>query len=178
MSARLVRGATQTDLAVPSRAAFSPLPLGVKGELGPLKGVPHSAPIPACAAHGRALRLLVASNVRTNVLIVEDDLDIQESVAEILGIEGYSVTVANNGQEGLSLLARISMPCIILLDMMMPVMNGPEFLAHVKADPVLRACTVLIMTAGHAQPPAGAVGLIRKPFELPALLAFVKRHCS
>jgi CheY-like chemotaxis protein len=119
----------------------------------------------------------VAHPQRSSLLIVEDDPDIRESVAEILGIEGYSVAVANNGLEGLNLLAQIPQPCIILLDMMMPVMTGPEFLARLKADPVLRDCTVLIMTAGHAQPPPGAAGLIRKPFELPDLLAFVNRHC-
>jgi CheY-like chemotaxis protein len=113
-----------------------------------------------------------------NILIVEDDPDIREGVAELLVLDGYEVAMAANGLEGLHLLAQLGVPCLILLDMMMPVMDGPEFLARVKADPVLHACTVMIMTASHVQLPPGAAGLLRKPFELPELLAAVRQYCT
>lgn len=120
---------------------------------------------------------MATTSRRSTILIVEDDPEIRESLAELLGLEGYSVMEASNGLEGLNLLAQHTQPCTILLDMMMPVMDGPEFLARVKADPVLRNCTVLIMTASFAEPPPGSAGLIRKPFQLAALLDFVERHC-
>ena len=113
-----------------------------------------------------------------NILIVEDDHDIRESVAELLTMEGYPVIEARDGLEGLDRLRQMELPCIILLDMMMPVMDGPEFLTRVLADPVLCGCTVLVLTASHMQPPPGAAGILRKPFDFQALLEFVSRHCA
>ncbi|CAM4079843.1 response regulator [Corallococcus exiguus] len=114
----------------------------------------------------------------SNILLVEDDPDIRESVAEILTIEGFSVAVAGNGQEGLDILSRIGPPCLVLLDLMMPVMSGLEFLSRVKADPLLRDCTVVLMTASHVQLPPGAAEFIRKPFDFSELVALANRHCS
>jgi len=114
---------------------------------------------------------------RKNVLIVEDDPDIRAAVAEILTMEGYSVTEASNGLVGLNRLAQMQRPCIILLDMMMPVMDGQEFLTRLQADPELRGCTVLIVTASFVQLPPGAAGVLRKPYELSELLDLLERHC-
>jgi len=114
---------------------------------------------------------------RKNLLLVEDDPDIRAAVAEVLTLEGYSVTEAGHGLEGLERLARLELPCLILLDMMMPVMDGREFLARVQADPVLRGCTVLIVTASFVELPPGAVGVLRKPYELSELLELLVQHC-
>lgn len=113
-----------------------------------------------------------------NILIVEDDPDIQESLADALSSEGYSVTQAKNGREGLDLLRHLGLPCLILLDMMMPVMDGQEFLQHMRADPVTSESTVLVITANRVTLPPGAAELLRKPFTLTDLLAAVRRHCA
>ncbi|XXF75298.1 response regulator [Myxococcaceae bacterium GXIMD 01537] len=107
---------------------------------------------------------------RSSILLVEDDPDIRESVAEILTMEGYSVAQAVNGQDGLNVLARISVPGLIFLDLMMPVMTGPEFLTRLRADPVFRECTVLLMTASHPQHHPGTAGLMSRCCAAPAAL--------
>jgi CheY-like chemotaxis protein len=109
--------------------------------------------------------------------VVEDDPDIREAVSEILREEGFEVVAASNGREGLERLAQMARPCLILLDMNMPVMDGPEFLARVREDPELRACTVLIVTALKTAPPLGADGYLRKPFDIGELIAAVERYC-
>lgn len=108
---------------------------------------------------------------------MEDDPDIRGAVAEILQEEGFEVVTASNGQEGLARLAHMARPCLILLDMNMPVMDGPEFMARVREDPELRSCTVLIVTATKGATPLGADGYLRKPFDIGDLLAVVERYC-
>ena len=71
---------------------------------------------------------------RMNIYVVEDDVDLRESIKELLEMEGFSVLTAGNGREGLNLIERDGEPCLILLDMMMPVMNGWEFLEALQRD--------------------------------------------
>ena len=120
---------------------------------------------------------MVTPSKRKNILVVENDEGIRESVAEVLTLEGYTVALASNGQEGLNQLAQAPLPCLILVDVLMPVMDGREFLARLKADPALQGCKVAIFTAREMPPPQGTVGLLRKPFELSELLDLVNRHC-
>jgi CheY-like chemotaxis protein len=154
--------------------------LSAGGEPGPVGEHDPTAPVflAVSRARRRYTSLVATNSLRSNVLIVEDDPEIREALAEFLGLEGYSVIEAGNGLEGLDRLAQGTLPCIILLDMMMPEMSGAEFLTRVQADPVLRDCTVLVMTASFLELPPGAMGMIRKPFELPDLLELVNRHCS
>ena len=72
------------------------------------------------------------------VLVVEDDADIREAVQLILEDEGFDVVTACNGAEAEAELAHMEEPCLVLLDLMMPVMNGWELLAHLKRDGRLR----------------------------------------
>jgi CheY-like chemotaxis protein len=69
-----------------------------------------------------------------DVLVVEDDQELREAVGSILQEEGCSVRSASNGAEALTLLHGQERPCIILLDLMMPVMNGWQFLEQRKSD--------------------------------------------
>jgi CheY-like chemotaxis protein len=115
--------------------------------------------------------------VQRNILVVDDDADIRESLVEILQGEGYTVSAATNGREGLEQLAAMEGPCLVLLDLMMPVMNGYEVLAQLRANPATRAIPVLILTASRTEMPEGATHLLRKPFELGELLSVVETHC-
>ncbi len=114
-----------------------------------------------------------------SILLVEDDRGIRESVAECLRYEGYAVTAVANGVEALaSLRAGVHRPRLIVLDLVMPVMNGSEFLDALRGDPALRELPVVLMTA--AMPSGGmgvpaANGYLSKPFELDDLLAAVGR---
>ncbi|MFL5308395.1 MAG: response regulator [Polyangia bacterium] len=113
------------------------------------------------------------------ILVVDDDVEIRESLSDLLSDEGHRVRAAANGKEALELLRQIPAPCMILLDLMMPVMNGWQFVTEAAGDPALSAIPVWIITAagdGHPPPP-GVSGVLRKPFRLRELLDVVERHC-
>jgi two-component system, chemotaxis family, chemotaxis protein CheY len=82
-----------------------------------------------------------------SVLIVEDDEGVQHAIAEVLRDEGYEVTVAANGGEALELLRRGELPQLILLDLMMPGMDGIEFRQRQLADPRLSRIPVIVISA-------------------------------
>jgi CheY-like chemotaxis protein len=116
-----------------------------------------------------------ASADASHVLIVEDDRDIRESVAEVLADEGYSVSAAADGREALELLRSAARrPDIILLDLMMPVMNGFQFREEQLKDLALAAIPVLIVTAdANARSKAEtlkAAGFVQKPLKIQPLL--------
>lgn len=115
------------------------------------------------------------------VYVVDDDLDIRSSLTEILEFKGYRVIEAANGQEALDRLHTGARPCLILLDLMMPVLNGWEFRSRQLQDERLAAIPVVILSgAGRAAEASclGAAGFLPKPLELSELLATVERHCG
>jgi CheY-like chemotaxis protein len=104
------------------------------------------------------------------ILVVDDDAAITEVLDEILSVEGYRTVVAENGAEGLE-RARSHSPELVLLDLMMPVMDGWQMLAAMQRDPALRRIPVVVMSA--APPARGTlpcVALLHKPFQLESLL--------
>jgi CheY-like chemotaxis protein len=110
------------------------------------------------------------------VLIVDDDPDLLDVTSFVIENEGMAVKTARNGQEALGLLGSGRLPALVLLDLMMPVMNGWEFLAAVANDPVLRGVPVVVLTAAeHAQVP-GALEVLSKPMDLKELLRVVERY--
>jgi CheY-like chemotaxis protein len=118
------------------------------------------------------------SKKSSHILVVEDDPDIRESVAEILEGEGHVVTAAADGREALGLLQSASPPPdLILLDLMMPVMSGYQFREEQLALPAFAAIPVLIVTADvnarskiESLKPAG---FVQKPLRIQPLLALV-----
>lgn len=112
------------------------------------------------------------------VLVVDDEADLRGAYGEILQEEGCEVAMAANGAEALSVLASLKeAPCLILLDLMMPVLDGYGFLARLRANPTLPPIPVLVVSASEGPLPDGAQGWLRKPFRLDALLAEVTRYC-
>jgi CheY-like chemotaxis protein len=81
------------------------------------------------------------------VLLVEDDLDIAEAILDVLMDEGYEVAHATNGLEALDLLRSEPRPSVILLDLMMPEMDGPHFREAQLSDPRLSEIPVVVMSA-------------------------------
>ena len=112
------------------------------------------------------------------ILVVEDDADMRGAMAAFLEGAGYDVVEAGDGQEALEHLRR-SPVCLIVLDLMMPVMNGWEFRAQQTRDPALAAIPVMIITAHNSARVAdlGAIGCMTKPIELDRLLEQVERYC-
>ncbi|HEY3352798.1 MAG TPA: response regulator [Polyangia bacterium] len=113
------------------------------------------------------------------VLVVDDEDDIREVLRLALEAEGYRVETAAHGREALARLAAGARPCLILLDLMMPVMDGFEFLAARARDPVAAAIPVLVVSAfaDRAAAVTGVAGILKKPVDLDVLLAQVARHC-
>ncbi len=99
-------------------------------------------------------------------------------MAELLEHEGFDVFVASNGQEGLEVLGQMGPPCLVLLDLMMPVMSGEDFLRHVRDNPALSPVPVIIVTASGRPPLPGTQGILKKPFEICDLFATVSAHCE
>lgn len=111
------------------------------------------------------------------ILVVEDDAAIRDSVEECLAAEGHVTASVANGAEALEWLGREPAPDLVILDLVMPVMNGAELMERLRADARLATIPVVLMTAamsGVAAPSAAAV--LPKPFDLEALLAAVERH--
>ena len=112
------------------------------------------------------------------IIVIEDDEDIRSSMKDILEFEGYQVRTACNGKEGLELLRGSAFPCVILLDLMMPIMNGWEFLAACRADARLVNIPIVVLTAGDARSPEGATRFIKKPTDIEDILKVVEEYCG
>lgn len=112
-----------------------------------------------------------------SVLVVDDENDIREAVSEVLADEGYVVLGAGDGAEALKQL-RDHHPSVVLLDLMMPVMNGWEFRAAQKGDPDLSGIPVIVLSALGRSSGVDAEAFIEKPFELDELLSAVRAHAA
>lgn len=113
------------------------------------------------------------------VLVVEDNKEIQDTLKVALEVEGYNVYTADNGKEALDTLAKIPTPCLILLDLMMPVMNGWEFVEEIGKDIMLSSIPVVVVSAfGDKKGTPKTEGYIQKPVDLDALLNTVSKHCG
>lgn len=110
------------------------------------------------------------------ILIVEDDEELRAAVRDVLVDEGYEVAEAGNGQEALTALRRPHPPCVMLLDLMMPVMNGWQLMDALALEPT-RPPPVIITSAMAESAPAGAAGVLKKPYALERLLKLVETHC-
>ena len=109
------------------------------------------------------------------VLVVDDDEEIRGTLGAVLQAEGFDVLEARNGLHALQQLLRPPLPDVILLDMMMPVMTGFEFLDMQQEDPRIRAIPVVAVTV-HTKVAEirGVRRLVRKPFDLDELLRVIR----
>jgi CheY-like chemotaxis protein len=115
------------------------------------------------------------------ILLVEDDRELREMMETVLRCEGLPVVTASNGVEAYD-VAHASHPCLILLDLMMPVMSGEEFRAAQLEDPSIREIPVIVVSARHdantVATRMNAVGCLNKPLDFDALSAVVRLKCS
>ncbi|WP_257450121.1 response regulator [Archangium lipolyticum] len=111
------------------------------------------------------------------LLVVDDEVGITDALTDLLSEEGYLVLVARNGKDGLKRIAE-KRPDLVLLDYMMPVMDGREMLLALRADPAYQDLPVLLMSAmprSSIPPDCKPSAFLRKPFELDQLLMEVGR---
>ncbi len=117
---------------------------------------------------------------KRSVYVIDDDRDIRGMLSEILELEGYHVVAAANGREALSQLRSGDPPCVILLDLMMPVMDGWEFRAQLSRDPALASIPIVVLSGDgnidNKIQTMQAACYLKKPVDLSALLATVGRY--
>jgi CheY-like chemotaxis protein len=120
-----------------------------------------------------------AADQQHKLLIVDDDSDIRETLAEVLTDEGFDVTAASNGLEALRLLRAGFRPCVIVLDLMMPVMDGFRFRDEQRTEASLSDIPVVVITAGGTQESEAidAQEWVSKPVKLEKLLSAIRRQC-
>jgi CheY-like chemotaxis protein len=111
------------------------------------------------------------------ILVVDDDSELRECLALLLALKGYDVITASNGREALRALNGGPQPCLIVLDLSMPDMDGFQFRRAQLADPALAAIPVVLCsahpTAPHVAQQLGVIACLEKPFDVQLLLAIV-----
>jgi CheY-like chemotaxis protein len=114
---------------------------------------------------------------RPTVLVVEDDVDSREMLACVLELHGFRPVLAADGVDALDRL-RAERPCVILLDLMMPRMNGWEFRETQLRDEANRSIPVVVLSAaGRAAESVPADAYLQKPINMDAVISAVRTHC-
>ena len=117
-----------------------------------------------------------------HILIVEDDRDLRTSLCDALVLEGFHVATAEDGVAALRHLESGARPCLILLDLMMPVMDGRSFREHQLQIPALAQIPVVVFSAyqdvAQRASDMNVAGHLVKPLKLPDLLRTIQQYCS
>lgn len=115
----------------------------------------------------------------SNILVIDDDDGIREALKAALEYEGYAVSTAENGQIALDLLQNGQNPCFIVLDLMMPVMDGWTFAAKLAEDPKLSHIPFVVVSAFEDKAQnLQAKGIFKKPVNLKVLFDSIKKWCT
>jgi CheY-like chemotaxis protein len=112
------------------------------------------------------------------VLVVEDEEELREMIRDALELNGYSVATAHEGQEALEALAKIEDLCLVLLDLLMPGMNGWDFFMKMRERPEFASVPVVVHSSAADRAPKGATRVLKKPVELDRLLSVVGEYCA
>jgi CheY-like chemotaxis protein len=114
------------------------------------------------------------------VLIVEDDADLRDMMAQLLTVEGFGATTVANGREALTYLRGHATPKLILLDLMMPVMDGWQFRREQRRDPSIAAVPVVVLSALDQERAADLIvdDFLKKPLDFDRLLTVVRDYCQ
>lgn len=113
-----------------------------------------------------------------SILLVEDDEIVRRAIQMVLEWEGYQVECAGNGQEALDALRGGSRPALILLDVMMPVLDGEQFRQEQLRDPRFADIPVIVVSAASFADAVSAAHHIHKPFEVQELLAAIHEQVA
>lgn len=122
---------------------------------------------------------MTAEERAPKILVVDDDESTRNSVREILEDDGYRVETASNGQEAIEKLEGGDLPALILLDLMMPVMDGWQFLSHQKTRPTPRHVPIVLLSGmAFIRDAPGVADFLSKPIRPDALLSCIRRFCG
>ena len=118
----------------------------------------------------------MASMNHTCVLVVDDEPDIRETLREAVEMAGCTAILAANGEDALKLMTS-RRPCMVIVDLMMPVMTGLELLQAMQQVPALADLPVVISTSAPRRAPPG-LPILPKPIDLSALWRWMRQNCS
>ena len=107
-------------------------------------------------------------------MVVDDDEPVREAIAEVLAFDGYAVRVARDGAEAMKVLRDVPRPCVALIDLIMPRIDGWELARAIHEDPQLGDIPIICSSAGRDAPPSGCAAVLNKPFDDAALEAAVR----
>jgi CheY-like chemotaxis protein len=112
-----------------------------------------------------------------SVLVVEDDEGIRDAIGDILEDEGYQVVLAENGEHALELLTEVARPCLLLVDLIMPRMDGWALLRALSHNDRFATIPVVVMSAMTDPARLAELKVVKKPIDLAILLEIVHEHC-
>ncbi|MET0592560.1 MAG: response regulator [Polyangiaceae bacterium] len=112
-----------------------------------------------------------------SVLVVEDNDDIRQAIGDILEGEGYEIALAEDGERALELLSELPRPCLLLVDLVMPRLDGWQLLGMLAEDDRLATIPVVVLSAANDPKTAPIHPILKKPIDLDILLQIVREHC-
>ena len=116
--------------------------------------------------------------MKHTVLLIEDDEELRELMRDALELNGYSVVAAIDGQDALERLSSVDDVCLVLLDLLMPRMNGWEFYAATRQRDELVDVPVIVHSSVARDAPEGVTRVLEKPLQLELLLSTVREFCA
>jgi CheY-like chemotaxis protein len=112
------------------------------------------------------------------VLVVEDEEDLREMMREALELNGYAVVTAEDGQQALMRLSGIEQLCLVLIDLLMPGMNGWDLFKELKRRSELVNVPIVVYSSVANRAPTGATRVLQKPLTFGELLSTVREYCA
>jgi CheY-like chemotaxis protein len=112
------------------------------------------------------------------VLVVEDEEELREMLRDALELNGYNVITAEHGQDALQKISSIEHLCLVILDLLMPVMSGWDFLERIRQRAELASVPVLVHSSAPGPAPEGATLVLQKPLAFERLLSTVREYCA
>jgi CheY-like chemotaxis protein len=111
------------------------------------------------------------------VLVVEDEEDLREMIREALELNGYAVVTAEDGRQALARLSSIQHVCLVLIDLLMPGMNGWDLIQELESRPELAGVAIVVYSSVANRAPNGATRVLQKPLTFGELLSTVREYC-
>jgi CheY-like chemotaxis protein len=112
------------------------------------------------------------------VLVVEDELELREMMRDALELNGYAVVTAEDGQDALDKIGDIEHLCLVILDLLMPVMNGWDFVEKMRQRAEWAAIPIVVHSSAPAPPSAGVTRVIQKPMLFERLISIAREYCG
>ena len=112
------------------------------------------------------------------VFLIEDEEELREMMREALELNGYSVVTAEEGSQALAKLSAIQNLCLVILDLVMPGMNGWDFFKAMRQRVEFGAVPVVVYTSSPGRAPQGATRVLQKPMTFERLLSTVREYCA